>query len=88
MAIVVFAIVTTAALARAGSAVLLAARAQSVADVVALSGASHGAAAAGRIAAANGASLRSLQVGPDDVVSVDVELLGTGAAAAATSAPR
>ena len=47
-----------------------------------------GQAAAGRIAAANGASLRSLQMGPDDVVGVDVELHGTGAAAAATSGPR
>jgi hypothetical protein len=85
---VAFAIVTTAALARAGSAVVLAARAQSVADVVALGAASHGPAAAERIAAANGASLQSVQIGPDDVVSVDVELHGTGAGAAATSASR
>lgn len=88
LAIIAFTIVITAALARAGGAVVLAARAQSVADVVALGAASHGPTAAGRIAAANGASLRSLQMAPDDVVGVDVELQGMGAAAAATSGPR
>lgn len=88
LAIVAFTIVIAAGLARAGSAVVLAARAQSVADVVALGAASHGPAAADRIAAANGASLRSWQREPDGVVVVEVALRGTGAGAAATSAPR
>ncbi len=88
LAIVAFAIVIAAALARAGSAVVLAARAQSVADVVALGAARHGPDVADRIAAANGASLRSWRLEPDGVVVIDVELRGTGAGAAATSAPR
>lgn len=80
--------VSTVAISRAGAEIVATARAQSVADVVALGAAAHGGSAAGRIAAANEASLRSLDTGPDGTVRVEVAFGGAQARAAATAAPR
>lgn len=72
-----------AVVVRAGRGASQEARAEAVADLVALAGASGGRPAAERVAAANGASLRSFRGDDDGRVRVEVEWSGRRATAAA-----
>ncbi len=88
MAILALAVVSAVALSRAGAVAITSGRAQAVADVAALGAVVHGESAAAQIAAANGATVRSLDTGPEGVLRVEVELRGSRASAAASTRPR
>lgn len=81
---VVVTVVLAAGIGRLGAAALAQQRAQAVADVAALAGATHGAAAVGAVTTANGARLVATSGGPDGTVRVLVSHRGARADAAAS----
>lgn len=83
-ALVVLVVVLTIGIARLGDAVLRRARAQAVADVVALAAATRGTDAASEVAARNRAVVVAVAGGSGAPVAVTVRLGGATARAAAT----